>query len=183
MDQLEYDVIVIGGGQAALAVGYYLRRLQIRYLLLDDKASAGGAWLVGWKSLRLFSPSQWSSLPGFLMPRGEAEYPTRNEVLSYLHAYEQRYQIPIQRGVVVRSVGRHGDVLRVVTDHGVLQTRAVVSATGGRPHFPVADGRAVFSGRQIHSQQYSSPDAFQIFLQGRLCDSRPSRRLCCQSRP
>jgi len=50
----DYDVVVIGGGQAGLSVSYYLRRANLNYVILDGQTSAGGAWLHGWNSLRLF---------------------------------------------------------------------------------------------------------------------------------
>ncbi len=61
------DVLVIGGGQAGLAAGYFLRRTPLRFLILDDGEAPGGAWRYTWDSLTLFSPAQWSSLPGWLM--------------------------------------------------------------------------------------------------------------------
>ena len=63
----KFDVIVIGGGQAGLSVGYYLRRTGLSYVILDGQPEPGGAWLHGWDSLQLFSPAQWSSLPGWLV--------------------------------------------------------------------------------------------------------------------
>src|SRR5690606_31260072 len=70
-------VVVIGGGQAGLAVGYYLRRTGLPFEILDAEEGPGGAWRHAWRSLRLFSPAQWSSLPGRLMPGGTDRYPTR----------------------------------------------------------------------------------------------------------
>jgi putative flavoprotein involved in K+ transport len=71
-----YDVIVIGGGQAGLSVGYYLRRTGLDYVILDGQSEPGGAWLHGWDSLQLFSPAQWSSIPGWLFPGKHDRYPT-----------------------------------------------------------------------------------------------------------
>lgn len=51
------DVIVIGGGQAALATAYFLRRTGLSFMLLDAEEGPGGAWRHGWDSLRLFSPA------------------------------------------------------------------------------------------------------------------------------
>ena len=56
--------MVIGAGQSGLAVGYYLRRAGLSFVLLDDQAGPGGAWPRGWTSLRLFSPADANSLPG-----------------------------------------------------------------------------------------------------------------------
>jgi hypothetical protein len=122
------DVIVIGAGQAGLATGFYLRRSGLSYVLLDDEDGPGGAWRHTWDSLRLFSPAQWSSLPGRLMPGGDGEYPTRDDVLAYLADYEVRYALPVGRPVRVRAVRRRGPDLIVETSRGEWSARAVVTA-------------------------------------------------------
>jgi putative flavoprotein involved in K+ transport len=156
------DVLVIGGGQAALAVAYYLRRTGLRYLVLDDRDAPGGAWQSTWDSLRLFSPALWSSLPGFLMPGGAGYYPTRDEAIAYLTDYEARYDVPVLRPVRVMGVRRAGDRLRLETDRGAWSARAVVSATGtwSAPYVPRLPGQEGYRGRVLHSAHYRSPDAF-----------------------
>lgn len=63
------DVIVIGGGQSALTVAYFLKRAKLSFLLLDAEEAAGGAWRHGWDSLTLFSPSDnRRSAPGWPWP-------------------------------------------------------------------------------------------------------------------
>ncbi|HMS08113.1 MAG TPA: ArsO family NAD(P)H-dependent flavin-containing monooxygenase [Pyrinomonadaceae bacterium] len=159
----EFDVVVTGGGQAGLAVGYYLRRSGLRYIILDAQNEPGGAWLHGWRSLRLFSPAQWSSLPGWLMPGGGLDkYPTRDEVLSYLRQYEERYELPIRRPVKALTAERSDGGFVINTDSGKYSSRAIVSATGTwqKPYTPDYPGREQFSGVQIHSAHYESPDAF-----------------------
>ena len=160
--QHAYDVVVIGGGQAGLAVGYSLRRTGLSFVLLDAAEAPGGAWLRGWDSLRLFSPARWSSLPGWLMPGGVDEYPTRDEVVAYLAAYEARYQLPVHRPVRVTAVRRVGEALEVESDEGRWTARAVVSATGSweRPYLPEVPGREAFRGVQLHSAEYRSPSPF-----------------------
>jgi cation diffusion facilitator CzcD-associated flavoprotein CzcO len=159
------DVIVVGGGQAALAVGFYLRRSGLDYVILDDQPSAGGAWRRGWKSLRAFSPAQWSSLPGWLMPPpvDGSDYPSRSDVVEYLGHYESRYGLNIVRSERVLSVERNeapSHPLRVKTVAGEWVARAVISATGGEPFIPDVPGRSDFRGIQLHSLEYSSPAAF-----------------------
>ncbi|MGZ8455751.1 MAG: ArsO family NAD(P)H-dependent flavin-containing monooxygenase [Gemmatirosa sp.] len=158
----EHDVLVVGGGQSALAVAYYLRRTALSFLLLDAQDGPGGAWRRTWPSLRLFSPAQWSSLPGWLMPRGAGEYPTRDEALAYLAEYERRYDVPVERPVRVLGVHRDGDLLRVATDRGDRRARAVVSATGSwtSPIVPDAPGRDGFRGALLHSAHYPGPASF-----------------------
>lgn len=157
-----HDVIVIGGGQAGLAVGYYLRRTGLSFVILDAEVGPGGAWRHSWESLRLFSPARWSSLPGYVMPGGADYYPDRSEVLEYMAEYERRYRLPIERPVLVSAVRDGGGRLVVDTDGGTWQARAVVSATGSwrAPYIPEIEGRDQFRGEQIHSAEYESPMPF-----------------------
>ncbi|WP_423834366.1 ArsO family NAD(P)H-dependent flavin-containing monooxygenase [Streptomyces manipurensis] len=157
------DVVVIGGGQSGLAAGYHLRRLGIEHVILDARTAPGGAWRHTWDSLRLFSPAEYSSLPGRLMPVQPGEtYPDAQHVVDYLADYEKRYELPVQRGVWVEAVHRDGAFLRVATDSGDWQARAVVSATGTwtRPFLPAVPGRREYTGRQLHTVQYQSPAEF-----------------------
>ena len=62
------DVVVIGGGQAGLSAGYFLSRAGLDFVILDEQERPGGAWQHGWQSLRMFSPAQYSPLPGWPMP-------------------------------------------------------------------------------------------------------------------
>ncbi len=154
------DVVVIGGGQAGLATAYFLRRAGIDYIVLDDQSAPGGAWRHAWDSLHLFSPAEWSSLPGWQMPTSTSTYPSRDHVIDYLANYEHRYHFPVQRPVHVEAVSRTSEGLRVTTDRGEWLAQAVVSATGtwSAPYVPDYPGREVFRGRQIHSAQYRNPD-------------------------
>ncbi|MBL6080776.1 NAD(P)/FAD-dependent oxidoreductase [Belnapia sp. T18] len=157
------QVVVIGGGQSGLAVGYILRRTGLDFEILDANERPGGAWPSAWDSLQLFSPAQWSSLPGWPMPPVPGGgYPGRDHVAAYLAAYEERYQLPVRRPVRVEAVERAGDRLLVRTDAGSWTALAVVSATGGAnrtflPEYPGAEG---FRGRQLHSSSYRSPQEF-----------------------
>jgi putative flavoprotein involved in K+ transport len=164
-----FDVIVIGGGQAGLAVGYYLRRSGLSYLILDNQQEPGGAWLHTWKSLRLFSPAQWSSLPGLMMitdqsgqDGGSDHYPTRDVTLEYIRFYEEKYKLQVKRPVDVKSVQRHEEGFILETSDGVYSSRAVVSATGSfaNPYVPRFEGMGRFQGKVLHSSQYQSPEAF-----------------------
>lgn len=162
--QQERDVVIIGGGQSGLAVGYFLRRTGRSFVILDAEPTPGGAWSHGWDSLRLFSPAEASSLPGWPMPRPMASdladgFPTRREVIDYLTRYEARYGLPLQRPVRVRQVGRDHEGFLIQTDQGVWRAGAVVCATGtwSRPFIPVYSGQSDFMGGQLHSAFYQSP--------------------------
>jgi putative flavoprotein involved in K+ transport len=158
-----FDVVVIGGGQSGLAVGYYLRRSGLSYIILDNQKEGGGAWLHTWPSLRLFSPAQWSSLPGMIMGGGSDYYPTRDEAIEYLKQYEAKYNLPVKRAVHVSGISKHKDEFRIETSDGLYVAKAVVSATGsfGNPSTPEIEGRELFAGKIIHSSQYHTPEQFR----------------------
>jgi len=158
-----HDIIIVGGGQMGLALGYYLRRAGADFLILDSEGGPGGAWRHGWDSLRLFSPAGYSSLPGWLMPPTDhGGFPTRDDAIAYLTQYEQRYELPIERPVRVIEVCRADDGLVLTTDRGDYLAKRVVSATGtwSEPYIPRVPGRDSFEGVQLHSAHYRSPDDF-----------------------
>lgn len=156
------DVIVIGGGQSGLAIGYYLRRTGFSYIILDNQEQSGGAWLHTWKSLRLFSPAQWSSLPGMIMGGGSNYYPTKFETIAYLKAYEAKYQLPVRRSVEVLQVLKVGEEFQLQTTDGLYSCKALINATGAfsNPYIPETTGREKFKGTVIHSCAYQSPETF-----------------------
>ncbi|MFI7065215.1 ArsO family NAD(P)H-dependent flavin-containing monooxygenase [Kribbella sp. NPDC050124] len=161
------QVVVIGGGQAGLATGFYLRRSGLvpgkDFVILDAATQPGGAWAQLWPTLRTFSPTQYSSLPGWMMPpwTGDAGYPLASHVVDYLTRYEQRYGLDVRRSVSVQSVtrGRHG-LLQVHSTRGDWEAEAVVSATGtwSRPFVPAYPGS--FAGRRVHTAGYRRASDF-----------------------
>ncbi|MCF9006406.1 ArsO family NAD(P)H-dependent flavin-containing monooxygenase [Pseudomonas carnis] len=157
------DVVVIGGGQSALTVAYYLKRSGLSYVLLDAESAPGGAWRHGWGSLRLFSPSAWSSIAGWPMPAVSEETPHRDDVIDYLTLYERRYDFPIIRSARVTRVEKIEEGLRVVSGDRNWDAKAVISATGtwSRPFTPSYPGQELFVGQQLHSAHYVGPDEFE----------------------
>ena len=63
-----YDTIVVGGGQAGLAAGYFLAQRGENYAILDENLSTGEVWRKRWDSLRLFTPSQFERAAGDALP-------------------------------------------------------------------------------------------------------------------
>ncbi|MFW7342286.1 ArsO family NAD(P)H-dependent flavin-containing monooxygenase [Pollutimonas sp. H1-120] len=156
------DVLIVGGGQSALAGAYFLRRTSLSVVLLDSGHAPGGAWVHGWNSLHLFSPAQWSSLPGWGMPVVDG-YPTRDDVVRYLAQYEKRYEFSIERPVSVTEVLRENGGFIVHTDRGVWRARAVISATGtwSHPFIPAYPNQAFYAGLQLHSAHYRNAAPFR----------------------
>jgi cation diffusion facilitator CzcD-associated flavoprotein CzcO len=169
----EVDVVVIGGGQAGLATGFYLRRAGLvpgRDVVIVDAADRpGGAWPRMWEGLRLFSPAGYSSLPGWMMPPWDDAtrgFPPRDHVVDYLTRYEERYDLRVLRPHRIESVRRADDDpdgrMLVAAEGLALSTRAVVSATGtwDRPFWPTYPGIRTFKGRQLHAASYRVPSQF-----------------------
>src|SRR5829696_1737036 len=78
-------IVVIGGGQAGLAMGYHLQGAEQRFVILDAHPRTGDSWRRRWASLRLFSPPRYASLPG--LPIAVRHFPTRDEMGDYLEQY------------------------------------------------------------------------------------------------
>src|ERR1700690_3182540 len=98
---METQTIVIGGGQAGLAVGYHLAQRGVSFQILDANARTGDAWRNRWDSLCLFSPARYSGLPGMRFPGRGDTFPTKEQMAAYLVDYAQRFQLPVRNGVRV----------------------------------------------------------------------------------
>ncbi len=153
------DVLVVGAGQAGLALAYHLREAGLRSLVVDGATEIGASWRNRWDSLRLFTPAQYDGLPGMPFPAPPDTYPTRTQVADYLQAYVARFELPVLLGTTVTRLVRDGDVFAVHTDHGLLHARQVVVATGPfqTPVVP-AVGTGLGPGvQQLHSAAYRNP--------------------------
>lgn len=160
--QQRYDVIVIGGGQAGLALAFYLRRTGLSYVVLDTESKPGGSWQHYYDSLRIFSPATYSSLPGSIMPGGKDYYPTRDEVVRYLTDYEKKFDLQINRSTDVRKVTKDSGVYTLETSQGAYHCTALICATGSfrNPKIPIIEGLESFGGEKLHVSQYRSPDHY-----------------------
>ncbi len=102
------NVVVVGGGQAGLAIGYHLARLGRDFTILEAASEPAAAWRARWDSLRLFTPARYSGLPGLPFPGDADHYPTRDEVVEYLSEYARRFELPVELSSRVRSISRTG---------------------------------------------------------------------------
>src|SRR6266480_7540662 len=104
-----FDTIVIGGGQAGLAVGYYLKKRGRSFVILDANERIGGSWRTRtWSSLRLFTPARYDGLPGWPFPAPGWSFPTARETAEYLEAYAVRFELPVRTGMTVDRLARGG---------------------------------------------------------------------------
>jgi putative flavoprotein involved in K+ transport len=103
-----FDTVVIGGGQAGLAMGYFLARQDRDFVILDAGGRVGETWRNRWDSLRLFTPAFHDGLPGMPFPAPGSYFPTKDETADYLEAYARKFALPVR-------FGRHVDSLAVAT--------------------------------------------------------------------
>src|SRR5215218_7023361 len=92
------DVLVIGAGQAGLAVGHALRAAGLQYELVERNRRIGDSWRQRYDSLTLFTPRSYSHLPGLLLDGDPDGYPTRDEMAAYLEQYAEHFDVPVRLG-------------------------------------------------------------------------------------
>lgn len=155
----EFEVAVIGGGQAGLAMGFYLRKAGIRFVIVDEHARTGDSWRERWDSLQLFTPRYLCALPGLEMARSAGYYPHKDEVADYLERYARHFQLPVYRGFKVQWLEKVNGNFIVRSQAGEVQAAAVVIAAGPfrSPRIPAC--AATLSDRvwQMHSSGYRNP--------------------------
>lgn len=129
----KFDTVVIGGGQAGLAAGYYLARQKRDFVIMDANARVGDSWRKRWDSLRLFTPASLDQLPGTPFPASRGYFPTKDEMAEYLEAYVTRFQLPVVLGTWVNELVREDDRYLVTAGALRLEANHVVVATGAYP--------------------------------------------------
>ena len=133
------EVIVIGGGQAGLAMSRALADLAVEHVVLERGRVAERWRSERWDSLRLLTPRWQSRLPGWSYAGPDpGGFMTRGEVVRFLEDYAGSFAAPVETGVAVTSVARDADGYRVATSRGAWRACSVVIATGhcDRPLVP-----------------------------------------------
>jgi putative flavoprotein involved in K+ transport len=154
-----FDVVVIGAGQAGLAIAYFLAQQRRRFVILEAADTIGAAWQSRWDSLVLFTPRRYDALPGLSFPGDPDGYPSRDEVVAYLEEYASTFALPVEVNSAARSVTANDGTFAVELGDRRIEADQVVVATGAFqvPHVPpLASGLApgVF---QAHSTEYRRP--------------------------
>lgn len=154
-----YDTIVIGAGQAGLAVGYHLAQRDADFLILDSAARVGDTWRRRWDSLHVFTSAAFTGLPGMPFPAPSAHLPDKDQLGDYLERYAERFDLPVRLNTRVESLSRAGG--RYVIDAGAVryEARNVVVATGPfqTPRVPELARDIAPDIHQLHSSDYRNP--------------------------
>jgi putative flavoprotein involved in K+ transport len=158
------ETVVIGGGQAGLAISYYLKQKGSEHIVLESAALPGNAWRNGrWDSFTLVTPN-WSVLMPGAEYQGDAldSFMGRDEVVRYLENYVENFQLPVKFNITVSGVERDSGsgkyLVRTIDD--VYEADNVIVATGlfqnpRLPNFSSDFGQQI---DQMHSSQYRNPE-------------------------
>jgi len=159
----QLGTVVIGGSQAGLAVGYFLKQRDLPFVILDENDRIGDAWRKRWDSLRLFTPGRYNGLPGMPFPRSAWAYPTKDETANYLEAYARAFELPVRTGVKVDRLAKTGARFEVRCGQHTLFAENVVVATGAfnNPRIPSFARELDKSIVQLHSKEYRNPSQIQ----------------------
>ena len=158
------EVLIVGGWQAGLGMGYRLREAGVPFVIVDDRARVGDVWRARWRSLVLFTPRRFSALPGLPLPDSVGYYPTGNEMADYLEAYVEKHALPVVAQTRVTAITRDGDGdgrgFVAETTRGTVHARAVVIATGPfqYPRVPRVAAGLHPEVVQVHSTAYEGPE-------------------------
>lgn len=153
------DAVVIGGGQAGLAMAWHLARQQRRFMVLEAGPEPGHIWRSRWDSLTLFTPVQCDALPGMPFPGSPDTYPAKEQVADYLNAYAAEFNLPVRLNARVTALIPAVDGFEARTDDGIFRARQVVVATGPFQvaYVPPAAQQLDGSVTQLHSTGYRNP--------------------------
>jgi putative flavoprotein involved in K+ transport len=154
------EAVVVGSGQAGLAIGYFLRQKGRDVTILEAGDAPATAWRTRWDSLRLFTPVRYDSLPGRTFPGDPDSYPGRDDVVAYLTDYAESFELPVEVKSQVRAIRQAPGGYIVEMNDRAYTARQVVIATGPFqvPRIPSIAGVLDSGVAQLHSSAYRRPD-------------------------
>jgi putative flavoprotein involved in K+ transport len=164
MTETEYvDTIIVGGGQAGLAVSYHLTQQGRAHTILEQASQAAEAWRNHrWDSFTFVTPNWTIRMPGTGYQGDDPDgFMPRDEIVAYFEEYIERFKLPVRYGVRVSSVERNGAGYLVHTDNGTVAAANVVMATGlyQQPRIPPFSADLPAEIEQMHSSEYRNPAA------------------------
>jgi putative flavoprotein involved in K+ transport len=158
MEKKKYSTVVIGAGQAGLAAGYFLKKKNEDFIILDKGQKIGDSWKQRWDSLRLFTPSQHDGLPGFPFPTSRGILPTKDDMADYLFNYATKFSLPVELNIEVIELHKSSEGFEIVTSKGNLISDFVIITTGTNQiaSIPAFAGQLDRNIVQIHSSVYKN---------------------------
>ena len=155
------DVLVIGAGQAGLAMGYELAQRRLSFKIVDAAPEIGHSWRKRWDSLKLFTAAQYNHLPGKRFPAPVDTYPGKDEVADFLRDYAAEFELPVRLNTEVTGLAPNGAGYVADTPSGEVRAQQVVVATGPFqvPFIPGLASELDPRVHHLHSVEYRDPEA------------------------
>ncbi len=156
----ETDVLIVGAGQAGIAMSEHLRDRGVEHIVVERDRVAE-RWRTGrWDSLVANGPAWHDRFPGLTFDIDDDAFATKDQVAAYFEAYVEKISAPVRTGVEVTSVrrvpGRPG--FDVVTSDGRIRAQRIVAATGPFQKPVIPDVVPSDAGlHQLHSSSYRNP--------------------------
>jgi putative flavoprotein involved in K+ transport len=157
------SVVIIGGGQAGLAMSYQLKQAGIDHVVLEKNQIAHSWKTQRWDAFCLVTPNWQCQLPGFPYQGSDPKgFMVREEIVSYVESYARHISAPVREGIAVTRLqqGANGG-FRLETSAGEITADAVVLAVSGYhvPNVPLMASRLDASVKQLHSSAYRNPES------------------------
>ncbi|OKO92013.1 FAD-dependent oxidoreductase [Bradyrhizobium sp. NAS80.1] len=156
-----FPVVVIGGGQAGLAISAQLKTHGIRHVVLEKNSIAHSWKTQRWDAFCLVTPNWQCQLPGFPYAGNDPHgFMLRDEIVSYVESFAKHIDAPVREGVAVTRLKQANDGFTLQTTAGEISADRVVLAVGGyhAPKIPSFADRLDPAIKQIHSSAYRNPD-------------------------
>tara|TARA_B100000809_G_scaffold84309_1_gene82739 strand:+ start:2303 stop:3340 length:1038 start_codon:yes stop_codon:yes gene_type:complete len=157
------DYIVIGAGQAGMAISYYLTQEKKDFMVIDANRDIGAPWLKRWDSLTLFTVAEYNHLPGLDFPHPNGYYANKYDVANYLKSYVEKFKIPIDFNQKINALKKVDDHFVLESENETYKAKNVIIATGPfhTPFTPKFHDKIARDVIQIHSENYKSPSQLQ----------------------
>lgn len=154
-----YPVVIIGGGQAGLAMSWHLTQKHIRHIVLERHQLAWAWRHQRWDNFCLVTPNWQCRLPGFPYDGSDPNgFMLRDDIVAYIERYARSFNAPLREGVTVEQVTQRGAGFQLRTSAGEFLADRVVVAVGNyhRPRFPEIAAQLPKHIAQVHSADYKS---------------------------
>jgi putative flavoprotein involved in K+ transport len=156
-----FPVIIIGGGQAGLAMSYQLKQREIDHIILEKNSIAHSWKTQRWDAFCLVTPNWQCQLPGYAYPGDDPKgFMLRDDIVAYVESYAKRIGAPVREGVrVTRLAADPAGGYQLDSSDGEFTADGVVLAVSGYhiPNVPRISEKLSPSIRQIHSSAYRNP--------------------------
>ncbi len=160
-------VLIVGGGQAGLALAARLEMLGVPYLVVDKHPRVGDQWRSRYKALTLHDPVWYDHLPYMPFPDFWPVFTPKDKMGDWLAAYAHAMELAVWTGTECLGASRQGDGWTATLKRGdetvTLSPAHLVMAVGnaGFPKVPEFEGRDAFQGVQLHSSQFASGEGME----------------------